>query len=80
MRDPQRIRSFTSKLVYYWETQVPDWRFGQFMSNFFGFVEAETQRDIFFIEEEQMEELLHKFFRLTEVCDNECNMEIPPKS
>lgn len=66
MRDPKRIDAFMRKLTDYWKTYIPDWRFGQFMSNFLGFVVSETHRDIFFIEEKEMEELLDKFFKARE--------------
>ena len=62
MRDPQRIDPFIQKLGDYWKNRIPDWRFGQFMSNFLGYVAAETGKDIFYIEEKEMEELLDKFF------------------
>lgn len=62
MRDINRIEPFVAKLQKYWEEMIPDWRFGQFMSNFLGFVYQETNRDIFFIEDDQMAELLDQFF------------------
>lgn len=43
MRDPKRIEPFIHKLADYWKTYIPDWRFGQFMSNFLGFVATETK-------------------------------------
>lgn len=66
MRDPQRIEPFVHKLADYWKEYVPDWRFGQFMSNFLGYVVSETKRDIFFIEEKEMEALLDKYFERKE--------------
>lgn len=62
MRDPQRIKPFCSKLRKYWEEKATDWRFGQFMSNFLGWVVSTTNKDIFFIEDNEMSELLDKFF------------------
>lgn len=62
MRDPSRIEPFVRKLADYWETNVPDWRFGQLMSNFLSFVATKTRRDIFFIEEKEMEKLLDEYF------------------
>jgi hypothetical protein len=62
MRDKKRIEPFCAKLQKYWEERIPDWRFGQFMSNFLGWVVSQTKRDIFFIEEEEMDELLDRFF------------------
>ena len=62
MRDPARIKPFMMKLSHMWQQHVPDWRFGQLMSNFLGYVVSETHRDIFFIEEDEMERLMFEFF------------------
>ena len=62
MRDPTRIKPFMAKLAHMWQQRAPDWRFGQFMSNFLGFVACKTKQDIFFIEESEMEKLLDEFF------------------
>ena len=62
MRDPNRIKPFINKLATHWEKNIPDWRFGQFMANFLGFAQMKTGRDIFFIEEKEMEELLDQYF------------------
>ncbi|MBQ7171926.1 MAG: hypothetical protein IJR89_06595 [Clostridia bacterium] len=62
MRNPARIKPFCDKLQKYWKEKIPDWRFGQFMSNFLGWVVQETGRDIFFTEDNEMTELLDKFF------------------
>lgn len=35
MRDPKRIRAFCNKLADIWETNCPDWRFGQLIVNVF---------------------------------------------
>lgn len=78
MRDPKRIDTFISKLADYWKTYIPDWRFGQFMSNFLGFVVSETKRDIFFIEEQEMEKLLAQYFTSREESNHECDLEISP--
>lgn len=58
MRDPKRIDRFCDELKAIWHT-VPDWRFGQLMSNMLGEYVATTKRDIFFPEDEEM----MKFFR-----------------
>lgn len=75
MRDPTRIKPFAQKLAHMWQQHVPDWRFGQLMSNFLGFVVAETNRDIFFIEDGEMESLMLKFFK-QEDDSNECDLEV----
>ena len=76
MRDPARIEPLMAKLANMWQRHVPDWRFGQLMSNFLGFVVSETHRDIFFIEDDKMEELIVKFFKRDEGDTNERNLEI----
>lgn len=63
MRNTERIEAFMEKLEFMWKQYVPAWRFGQLMSNFFDFVLGETQRDIFFIEDDAMEELMIKYFK-----------------
>ena len=62
MRDPKRIDDYVKDLAEYWHL-VPDWRFGQFMFNFLSYVTKETRRDIFFIEDKEMFELLAKYFK-----------------
>ena len=64
MRDPKRIKKFCDRLAKVWEN-VPDWRFGQFISNAFGEVWAK-HGDIFFIEDDKMIEYLEKYFEKSE--------------
>mgnify|MGYP006959762375 FL=1 len=54
IRNPERIDEFTTELNRVWKTYYPDWRFGQFMSNFLGFVGGIKGIDIFFPEESEM--------------------------
>lgn len=54
IRNPERIDVFTSELNRIWKTYYLDWRFGQFMSNFLGFVQSKKNRDILFPEESEM--------------------------
>lgn len=75
MRDLNRINSFTKTLKDMWERRVPDWRFGQFMSNFMGYAASETLTDVFYIEDERMLELLLNFFNEGDK-SNEHNMEV----
>ena len=60
MRDPKRIRKFCDRLATAWE-QVPDWRFGQLISNVLGEYVAETQKDIFFPEDEELISFFEKY-------------------
>lgn len=54
IRNPARIDKFTAELNRIWKTYYLDWRFGQFMSNFLGFVQSKKKRDPFFPEESEM--------------------------
>ena len=60
-RDPKRIRKYCARLAACWET-VPDWRFGQLISNVLGEYVAETGRDIFFPEDEELIGFFEKYF------------------
>ena len=53
MRDPARIEKFCRVLAETWR-RVPDWRFGQLISNMLGDFVAKTGKDIFFPEDEEM--------------------------
>lgn len=67
MRDPKRIDEFCDELKALWHT-VPDWRFGQLMSNVLGEVYVKENRDIFFIEDDEMlddiKEVFEKKYKL----------------
>lgn len=60
VRDKKRIKPFMNELAEIWETQCPDWRFGQLMSN----VLNSLQRDPFFYEEEEMLKEFKKYFNI----------------
>ena len=60
MRDPQRIRRFCDQLASVWE-KVPDWRFGQLMSNLLGAYYEETHSDIFFPEDDELFKFFEKY-------------------
>ena len=59
MRRKDRIQPFMKKLGEIWEREVPDWRFGQFMSNVLNSFDI----DPFFIEEDEMLERFKEFFK-----------------
>lgn len=61
MRDPERIDKFTSELSRIWKTYYLDWRFGQFMMNFLGFVQSTKRRDPFFPEEPELLRYLKEY-------------------
>lgn len=64
MRDPKRINKFCDRLAACWST-VPDWRFGQLMSNVLGQYQAE-HGDIFFPEDETMIAYIEKYFGMSD--------------
>lgn len=57
MRDPKRIREFCAQLAEIWETQCPDWRFGQLISNVFS-------GDPFYLEEDAAMKMIRDYFKL----------------
>lgn len=60
MRNKDRIKPFCEQLAKVWKRTFPDWRFGQFMCNFLGWVQV-TKRDPFFPEEDEMLEYLREY-------------------
>ena len=62
MRDPKRIDEFCDRLKKIWEN-VPDWRFGQLMSNALSEVQDRTGQDVFYIEDDSMIAELEKLFQ-----------------
>ncbi len=64
MRDPKRIDKFCDELAVIWKEKVPDWRFGQLMSNFQSWLSFKDGTDIFFPEEEKTLELLKEFLEI----------------
>lgn len=62
MRDPTRIKKFCDDLTVLWKRYVPDWRFGQFITNVFSWIYKKTGRDPFYIEENEMIELIRDYF------------------
>lgn len=63
MRDIKRIRKFCNRLAAVWE-KVPDWRFGQLMSNMLGDYVAQTHKDIFFPEDDEMITFFERFMNI----------------
>lgn len=54
MRDPNRLDEFYTVLCKIHKEFFPDLRFGQLMSNFFGWLAGTKQIDLFFPEEDKM--------------------------
>ena len=62
MRDPNRIKPFLETIAKCWE-QVPDWRFGQLIENLKRRLDI---KDLFYIEDEELEETIKKIFNIKE--------------
>ena len=61
MRNPDRLDSFYEAVKNIHKEQFPDWRFGQLMSNFFGWLYQNKSIDCFFPEENDMITYLEEF-------------------
>ena len=62
MRDVNRIKPFCDEFAQLW-SRYPDLRFGQIVSNIARYVQVEHRMDIFFMEEEELMEVLRKQLR-----------------
>lgn len=61
MRNPNRLDAFYNELCQLHKDNMPDWRFGQLCSNFFGWLMSEKGMDLFFPEEDKMLEYLREY-------------------
>ena len=61
MRNPNRLYDFYDEMRDIHMKSFPDWRFGQLMSNFFGWLMSEKKKDLFFPEEEDMIEYFREY-------------------
>lgn len=61
MRDPKRLDKFYDEVKRIHKKHFPDWRFGQFMYNFLGWVSVDQGRDPFFPEEDEMIKYLRDY-------------------
>ena len=62
MRDVNRIKPFCDEFAQLW-SRYPDLRFGQIVSNIARYMQIEHRMDIFFMEEEELMEVLRKQLR-----------------
>lgn len=62
MRDPNRIKPFCTELAELW-SNWPDLRFGQIMSNISRYVHFEHGKDIFYMEDKELMEVLREQLR-----------------
>lgn len=65
MRDPKRLDKFYDRLKELHKECIPDWRFGQLCSNFFGWLYQEKKKDLFFPEEAEMIKYLEEYLKGT---------------
>ena len=64
MRNPERISPLWDKLFEAFKKAhsiYPDWRFGQFCSNFFGWLMDRKKVDLFFPEENSMMKYIKEY-------------------
>lgn len=61
MRNPDRLDGFYDAIKAIHKEHFPDWRFGQFCSNFFVWLASEKRKDLFFPEEDEMLEYLKEY-------------------
>lgn len=61
MRNPNRLDKFYDEMKEIHKNSFPDWRFGQLISNFFGWLYSVKGRDTFFPEEEDMIEFFREY-------------------
>ena len=62
MRDPNRIDEFCNELAQLWH-KVPDWRFCQFMVNMDQIIHIHYDKDMFYIEDDDMLEIMKDYFK-----------------
>lgn len=62
MRDPKRIYKFCNNLAQLW-SEVPDWRFGQLITNIARSYMSETGRDIFYVEDNELMDRMTLWFK-----------------
>lgn len=64
MRDPNRLDSFYDELKKIHKEHFCDIRFGQWCSNFFGWLMLEKGIDLFFPEEDEMLEYIKEYSKV----------------
>lgn len=61
MRDPKRLDKFYRELNKIHQQYCPDWRYFQFMSNVWGWIQSEKKVDPWFLEEDKAIEYINEF-------------------
>lgn len=62
MRDENRIQPFCEEFAELW-SKYPDLRFGQIMSNIARYCQMELRKDMFYMEEEELMEIIRHQLR-----------------
>lgn len=62
MRDKNRIQPFCEEFAELW-AKYPDLRFGQIMSNIARYCQMEHRKDMFYMEEEELMEIIRHQLR-----------------
>lgn len=60
-RDPNRLDDIYAEIARLHKEYLPDWRVGQLISNFVGWMYSEKHRDVFFPEEDEFMEYFTEF-------------------
>lgn len=68
MRDPARLDKFYDEMKEIHKQYYADWRWGQYCSNFFGWLMSEKKRDLFFPEEDEMIEYIREYAGIQRSC------------
>ena len=63
MRDPNRLDAFYARMAEIHKEELPDLRFGQMCSVFFGWLLRNKEIDFFFPEEDKMLEYFEEFVK-----------------
>ena len=61
MRNIGRISPFMQEVAQIWQDTFPDWRFGQFITNFENWVRRTKRIDLFYVEESEYLEYLNEY-------------------
>lgn len=78
MRDPERIEPIIACLRSIWE-QVPDWRFGQLLSNLLGAMYEEGNKvDPFFMEDDRFIDLTNRICKRLGVKEVQATAYVEP--
>ena len=62
MRDASRIKPFCDEFAELW-SRYPDLRFGQIMSNIERYVQMEHRKDMFYMEDKELMEIIRHQLR-----------------